>query len=81
MGGNEDAGPTLAHPQDITKMSDSLALGGGPSHFFVRSSFSAACSSIDSAESFFSLQVLLFQRPQTLGVPHLHAAVFGLPVR
>jgi hypothetical protein len=37
-------------------MSDSLALGGGPSHFFARSSFSAACSSVDSAESFFSLQ-------------------------
>src|SRR5271157_601691 len=37
-------------------MSDSLALGGGPYHFFVRSSFSAAWSSIDSANSFFSLR-------------------------
>src|SRR3989304_739134 len=37
-------------------MSDSLALGGGPYHFFVRSSFSAALSSIDSASSFFSFR-------------------------
>src|SRR5271163_4168111 len=37
-------------------MSDSFTLGGGPYHFFVRSSFSAAWSSIDSANSFFSLR-------------------------
>jgi hypothetical protein len=37
-------------------MSDSFALGDGPYHFFVRSSFSAAWSSIDSAKSFFSLR-------------------------
>ena len=37
-------------------MSDSLALGGGPYHFFVRSSFKAATSSIDSASSFFSFR-------------------------
>ncbi len=37
-------------------MSDSLALSGGPYHFFVRSSFSAAWSSIDSARSFFSFR-------------------------
>jgi hypothetical protein len=30
-------------------MSDSLALGGGPYHFFARSSFKAAVSSIASA--------------------------------
>ena len=42
ISGNEDAGPTLAHLQGVTQMSDSLALGGGPYHFFVRSSFSAA---------------------------------------
>src|SRR3954470_22895699 len=37
-------------------MSDSLSLGDGPYHFFVRSSLSAAWSSIDSASSFFSLR-------------------------
>src|SRR5665213_1192488 len=37
-------------------MRNSFALGGGPYHFFVRSSFSAAWSSIDSASSFFSLR-------------------------
>src|SRR5215813_11945816 len=37
-------------------MSDSLSLGSGPYHFFARSSFSAALSSIDSANSFFSLR-------------------------
>ena len=37
-------------------MSDSFTLGGGPYDFFVRSSFSAAWSSIDSASSFFSLR-------------------------
>ena len=36
--------------------------------------------SIDSAKSFFGLQVLLFQRSQTLRVRYLHAAIFGLPV-
>jgi hypothetical protein len=56
IGGNEDAGPTLTHLQDVTQMNDSLALGGGPYHFFVRSSFSAAWSSIDSASNFFSLR-------------------------
>ena len=37
-------------------MNDSLTLGGGPYHFFVRSSFKAAASSIDSASSFFSFR-------------------------
>src|SRR3984885_4905819 len=36
-------------------MRDSLALGGGPYHFFYRSSRNAAASSICSARSFFSL--------------------------
>src|ERR1700689_5794308 len=52
----EDAGPALAYLQDVTKMSDSFALGDGPYHFFARSSFSAAWSSIVSAKSFFSLR-------------------------
>src|SRR4029077_8287623 len=34
----------------------SLALGGGPYHFFDRSSFKAALSSMDSASSFLSLR-------------------------
>jgi hypothetical protein len=37
-------------------MSDSFALGDGPYHFFARSSFSAAWSSIDSAGNFFSMR-------------------------
>jgi hypothetical protein len=37
-------------------MSHSLALGDGPYHFFDNSSFKAALSSIDSANSFFSLR-------------------------
>src|ERR1700738_596045 len=36
-------------------MRDTFALGGGPYHFFARSSRSAAASSICSARSFFSL--------------------------
>jgi hypothetical protein len=36
-------------------MRDSLALGGGPCHFFDKSSRSAAVSSMASASSFFSL--------------------------
>src|SRR6195256_3923625 len=35
-------------------MRDTFALGGGPYHFFARSSRSAAASSICSAKSFFS---------------------------
>ena len=37
-------------------MGDGFSLGDGPYHFFERSSFSAALSSIDSARSFFSLR-------------------------
>src|SRR5439155_8529721 len=50
------AGPTLAHLQHAAQMSNSLALGGGPYHFFDRSSFKAALSSMDSASSFLSLR-------------------------
>ena len=48
-------GPTLAHLHDITKMSDSFALGGGPYHFFVVEALSAPLKlqRIDSAKSFF----------------------------
>src|SRR6516165_3495012 len=56
IGDNEAAGPPLAHLQHATQMSDSISLGSGPYHFFARSSFSAALSSIDSANSFFSLR-------------------------
>src|SRR4029079_6586036 len=56
IGGYEGAGPALAHPQHVTQVSDSITLGGGPYHFFVSSSFSAARSRIDSANSFFSLR-------------------------
>src|SRR5262249_16441911 len=55
-GGNGGSGPPLAHLQHATQMSDSISLGSGPYHFFARSSFSAALSSIDSANSFFSLR-------------------------
>jgi hypothetical protein len=49
--GNEEAGPTLAHPQDITQINDSFTLGGGPYHFFVRSSFSALMESLVAGNS------------------------------
>src|SRR6202040_1598401 len=56
ISGNEAAGPPLAHLHHATQMSDSLSLGSGPYHFFASSSFNAALSSIDSANSFFSLR-------------------------
>src|SRR4029077_12875855 len=56
VGSNKGAGPTLAHLQHVPQVSDSITLGGGPYHFFDRSSFRAAWSSIDSANSFFSLR-------------------------
>src|SRR6185437_6184080 len=56
IGRNDAAGPPLAHLQHATQMSHSLALGDGPYHFFDRSSFRAALSSIDSANNFFSFR-------------------------
>src|SRR3984893_17528653 len=55
IGGDDGAGPPLAHLEHRPKMSDSLALYGGPYPFFPRSSRRAEASSIDSASSFFSL--------------------------
>src|SRR5580693_926232 len=55
IGGDDGAGSPLAHLEHRPKMSDSLALYGGPYHFFPRSSRRAEASSIDSASSFFSL--------------------------
>src|SRR5690606_4009103 len=53
-GTDEGTGPTLRQAHDGLQMRDGFALGGGPYHFFDRSSFSAAASSIWSANSFFS---------------------------
>ena len=49
------ARPPLAHLERSTQVSDSLSLGSGRQRFFVSRSFSAALSSIASANSFFSL--------------------------
>ena len=49
------ARPPLAHVERRTQMSDSLSLGSGRHHFFASRSFSAALSSMASANSFFSL--------------------------
>ena len=54
-------GLALAHLQHVTQISDSLALGGGSYHFFVRRSFSAAWSSINSANQILQFAVLVFQ--------------------
>src|ERR1700738_5104250 len=61
-------------------MRDTFALGGGPYHFFARSSRSAAASSICSARSFLQPGVLVLELLQTLGLGDVHAAVFGLPI-
>src|SRR6202022_395213 len=55
IGGDDGAGPPLAHLEHRPEMSDSLALYGGPYHFFSRNSRRAGASSIASASSFFSL--------------------------
>jgi hypothetical protein len=49
-------------------MRDSLALGGGPYHFFDRSSRNAAASSICSAKRLLQLGVLVLELPQPLGL-------------
>ena len=77
---DEGRGPPLAHLEQRPKMSDGLALGGGPYHFFPSSSFSAAASSIASASSRLSLAFSSSSALRTLGLRHVEAAVFGLPV-
>jgi hypothetical protein len=47
---------TSSTPRKATQMSDSLSLGSGPYHFFARSFFSAALSSIEWAKSSFRLR-------------------------
>src|SRR5690606_11533154 len=51
---DEGTGPTLRQAHDGLQMRDGFALGGGPYHFFDRSSRSAEASNIWSASSFFS---------------------------
>src|SRR5580704_10808532 len=60
-------------------MRDSLALGGGPYHFFDRSSRNAAASSICSASSFFSLAFSSSSCRSRLA-RDVHPAEFGLPI-
>src|SRR6478672_4392555 len=55
-------------------------LAVGPTIFARRSSFSAALSSIDSANSFFSLRFSSSSIKQPFGLRHIHAAVFALTV-
>ena len=52
---DKGAGPPFRKAHHGLQMRDPFALGGGPYHFFARSSRSAAASSIGSAKSFFSL--------------------------
>src|SRR6202142_1699573 len=47
-------GPPFRQAHHGLKMRDAFALGGGPYHFFDRSSRSAAVSNICSAKSFFN---------------------------
>src|SRR5258708_28973331 len=61
-------------------MRDTFALGGGPYHFFARSSRRAAASSICSAKSFFSLAFSSSSCLSRLASGDVHAAVLGLPV-
>ncbi|MGY3238107.1 hypothetical protein ACVWZ4_001236 [Bradyrhizobium sp. USDA 4472] len=51
---HDRAGPPFRQAHDGLQMRYRSALGGGPYHFFERSSRSAAASSICSARSFFS---------------------------
>ena len=51
---DDRTGPPLRQAHHGLQMRDRVALGGGPYHFFDRSSRSAAASSICSASSFFS---------------------------
>src|SRR6202041_3647200 len=50
-----ETAPPFRQAHHGLKMRDAFALGGGPYHFFDRSSRSAAASNICSANSFFSL--------------------------
>jgi hypothetical protein len=61
--------PPLAQLERRTYMSDSLSLGGGRHHFFARRSFSAALSSMASANSFFSLAFSLSSPFRRLATP------------
>src|SRR5579883_3464587 len=80
IGGDDGAGPTLAHLEHRPQMSDSFALGGGPYHFFASSSRRAEASSIDSARSFFSFAFSSSSAFSRLASDDLHAAELGLPV-
>ncbi|MFK4626719.1 hypothetical protein ABIF50_010055, partial [Bradyrhizobium diazoefficiens] len=51
---HDRTGPPFRQAHDGLQMRDRSALGGGPYHFFERSSRRAAASSICSARSFFS---------------------------
>src|SRR3954462_14120910 len=55
VGADDRADPPLRQAEFGLQMRDSLALGGGPYHFFESNSRSAAASSICPAKSFFSL--------------------------
>jgi hypothetical protein len=57
VGADDAAGPTLRQIHHGLQVRDGFALGGGPYHFFDRSSRSAAASSICSANSFFSVSI------------------------
>lgn len=54
VGADDGAGPPLRQAHGGQQMRDGFALGGGPHHFFERTSRSAEASSIWSASSFFS---------------------------
>src|SRR5690606_7789235 len=76
----EGTGPTLRQAHGGLQMRDGFALGGGPYHFFDRSSRSARCFQHLVGEQLLQLRILLFQRPQALGVGHLHPPILRLPV-
>jgi hypothetical protein len=71
--------PPFAHPVGIRQMSDSFPLPRGRHHFLPGRSFSAALSGMASASSRFQLRVLVFQRPQPLGLRDVHPSEFSLP--
>src|SRR4029077_3843932 len=78
--GGRQRGGSPAARSSPARHATASRLAVGPTIFARRSSFSAALSSIDSANSFFSLRFSSSSIKQPFGLRHIHAAVFALTV-
>lgn len=79
MNAHQTTGPALADPFFRNQPSRSLKSAGGRYHFFPRTSFNRALSSMASAKSFFRRPFSSSCALQPFGLRNLHAAVLRCP--